>query len=471
MQKEDLLKILAPVGQSHLLRFWDELTPAQRQNLSSQITSQDWTKIMSWVRQALGNEQQPIPFSQLQPAPYLPLQPRNETEKKLYADARERGRQLLSGGMVAAFTVAGGQGTRLGFDGPKGTFSFTPLRQASLFQFFAEGIARYQEKYQIVFPWYIMTSPANDLPTRQFFEQHAFFGLEPKNVFFLQQGMLPAFDFQGKALLAEKDSLALSANGHGGSFAALHDSGALQDMQRRGIRYLSYWQVDNPLVTLFDPLFLGLHEIKASEMSSRALIKRDSMEKLGHFCLLDGKTMIVEYSDMPLELLQQTDSEQQLRFRAGSPAIHILNCDFIQRLTADQPDFQPHRADKKVPCIAADGSTVTPAKPNAIKLEFFLFDAITLAKNPLILATDREEQFAPIKNATGEDSPQTCREALLARSLRWLQEAGVTVPCQQDGKAPLKLEISPRLAVEPSDLVPHVQRLSALRPGSELLLE
>jgi len=181
--------------------------------------------------------------------------------------------------------------------------------------------------------------------------------------------------------------------------------------------------------------------------------------------------MVVEYSDMPLQLLQQTDSGQRLRFRAGSPAIHILSCDFIRRLTTGRSDFQPHRADKKVPCIAADGSVVTPAAANAIKLEFFLFDAITLAQKPLILAADREEQFAPIKNAAGEDSPQSCRDALLSRSLRWLQQSGVPVPCQQDGTAPVKLEISPRLAVEPSDLAPHAQRLSALRPDSELILE
>jgi len=290
--------------------------------------------------------------------------------------------------------------------------------------------------------------------------------LPAADIHFFQQGMLPAFDFQGQALLSDQGNLALSANGHGGSFAALHDSGALEDMRRRGLDYVSYWQVDNPLVTLFDPLFLGLHEITGSEISSRALIKRDYREKLGHFCLLEDKTIVVEYSDMPEELLLQTDHEQNLRFRAGSPAIHLLNREFIERLTANQEDFQPHRAEKKVPCLAADGTQINPDRANAIKLEFFLFDAIPLARNPLILAADRDEQFAPIKNASGEDSPDSCRAALHSRSQRWLQEVGFSLPTTTG-----QLEISPRLAVEANDLRPHLHRFSNLKAGSDWIFE
>jgi len=423
------------------------------------------------VKAALQNENLPIAFDQLQPAPYTPLEPATAADKGYQATCRERGQNLLKGGKLAGFTVAGGQGTRLGYDGPKGTFAFTALRKATLFQFFAESILRYQEKFSCALPWYIMTSPANDQATRKFFTKQKYFGLSPDNLMFFTQGTLPAFDLEGKAILSAPDSLALSANGHGGSFAALKDSGALEDMQRRGVSILSYWQVDNPLVKLFDPLFIGMHDLTGSEMSSRALIKRDPMEKLGHFCRLDKRTIIVEYSDMPEKLLYETDASGMLRYRAGSPAIHLLSCEFIQRLTNGSLDFQPHRALKKVPFVDDSGLEQNPSQPNAIKLEFFLFDALPLAKNPLIFAADRREQFAPIKNASGADSAESCRAALLERCANWFDQAGKPFPRKSDGSPDAIVEISPRRCVDTEDFLEQHTFLPAVSRGKSLLLD
>lgn len=449
--KAELLELLKAYGQEHLLRFWDELTASEQEMLASEIRGVNWAQVMAWFEQVKDGEGVDIPFDKLVPAPYKELVP--EPEKDWMSnECMIEGRGQLRAGRVAAFTVAGGQGTRLGYDGPKGTYEFSILKRKSLFQYFAETLRGYRRKYNAVIPWYIMTSPANDAQTRQFFADHDFFGLPSEDIMFFKQGTLPVFDKNGKALLSEKCHLALAANGHGGSFAALHDSGALADMKKRKINIITYWQVDNPMVRFCDPLFIGFHCKNASDMSSRALIKRDAMEKLGHFCLLDGKMVIVEYSDMPKELLEAKDDDGRLKFRAGSPAIHVLKREFIERLTEGGLNLTPHRALKKMPYVDEDGQKVVPETPNAIKLEFFLFDALPKAKYPLVLEADRKEQFAAIKNAAGNDSPDSCRADLLERDCRWLEQAGAVIPRRPDGTPDLELEISPLLAVEPSDV-------------------
>ena len=465
--KTELEEILKPVGQEHLLRFWDELSESEQKGFTEELKSVKWPKVCMSVREVLQNKNKSIPFEKLRPAPYVSL----NAKPDYLAQCKERGEKLLSEGKVAGFTVAGGQGTRLGYSGPKGTYCFTELGHKSLFQVFAEGILRHQEKCGHVLPWYIMTSSMNDQATRDFFVEHQYFGLEPANVTFFSQGMLPAFDLNGKAILRTKSSLAFSANGHGGSFAALHDSGALADMKKRGVEILSYWQVDNALVNQFDATFIGMHSITESEMSSRALIKRSPLEKLGHFCMLDDKMIIVEYSDMPENLLYQQDKNELLSYRAGSPAIHILNCEFIERLTNGVLDFKLHRALKKVPFVDAEGVEHKPDKPNAIKLESFLFDALPLAKNPLVFEGNRAEQFAPIKNAEGEDSPESCRKAMQERAIAWYEQTERTFPRYDDGSPAAVIELSPKRAVDAEDGVSFFEKRPAIQFGDCLNLE
>jgi UDP-N-acetylglucosamine/UDP-N-acetylgalactosamine diphosphorylase len=463
--KQELTDLLMPHGQQQLLRFWDALSAEERQELAEQVRSINWARISQWAAKAAEGGELDLPFQQLQPAPYQPLHTELAKEITLQKASINHGEALLRAGKVGAFTVAGGQGTRLGYDAPKGTFPVSPIRKKSLFQLFAEGIARNQDKYQALIPWYIMTSTINDGATREFFAGHDYFGLDAAQIMFFAQGTLPALDFQGKALLATPSSLALSPNGHGGSFVALRDSGALADMAARGVSILSYWQVDNPLVRVIDPLFIGMHDLTQSDMSSRALIKRDPLEKLGNFCLLNKRLIIVEYSDMPDELAYQRDEQGRLLYRAGSPAIHVLSRTFIERLTNGELDFQPHRAIKKIPYVNELGEQVTPSEANAIKLEFFLFDALPLAQHPLVLEGDRDEQFAPVKNASGVDSPQSCQDAMLARAVNWLSQAGVDFPLDADGKAAAVVELSPRSFVEAKDVQAAKSRLPVFQAG------
>jgi UDP-N-acetylglucosamine/UDP-N-acetylgalactosamine diphosphorylase len=264
--------------------------------------------------------------------------------------------------------------------------------------------------------------------------------------------MMPAFAMDGRLLLGATDSLALSPDGHGGSLRALKRSGALDDMKRRGVEHLSYFQVDNPLVHTIDPLFLGLHDLTGSEMSSKTVPKADALEKVGNFVVADGAVQVIEYSDLPEKLARATNDDGGLKFNSGSIAIHALRRSFIERLNEGGSLQLPwHRAEKKVPYVNDAGEVVKPDKPNAVKLEQFVFDAIPLAANAIVYTTDRAEEFSPVKNAEGTDSPATCRRDQIRRAARWLKEAGVEVPVR-GGEPDAVLEIDPLFAVSDEQL-------------------
>lgn len=455
--------LLTEHGQEHVLRFWDHLDAAEKSELLAQVSALDWERLDEWIATYVtGAAEAGLP-ADLRPAPYFPLNAETEADARFYARARQQGVDLLKAGKIAAFTVAGGQGTRLGYDAPKGTYPISPVKGKSLFQLFAEGVARAQEKYGSPILWVVMTSPLNDGDTRQFFADNGYFGLAEDNLLFAPQGTMPAFGMDGKLILGSRASLALSPNGHGGSLLMLRNSGALDRMKQMGVEQITYWQVDNAIVQPFDPLFIGLHALTGAEMSCRSLTKTGPFEKLGNFCLADGRTIIIEYSDMPESLATEVDGSGRLSFRAGSPAIHLLSRRFAERLTAGGALSLPfHRAEKKVPHVSADGqSVVTPDKPNGIKLETFIFDALPLADNVLILEADRGEDFAPVKNPTGVDSVESCRDLMVDRDARWLEMAGIRVPRTAQGKPACTVELSRRTFLDPEDVAARAAFLPA----------
>jgi UDP-N-acetylglucosamine/UDP-N-acetylgalactosamine diphosphorylase len=427
MDLAELKKKLSTHHQDKTLRFVDQLPDSGKKKLLGQLSALDLDSISKLIKEYVTQKPHLALPKDIRPVKVYPNRPTAELREQ-YDKARQRGMQLVKEGKVGAFLVAGGQGTRLGYDGPKGEFPVTPIQNKPLFAVFAEQLRVWGRDVGRSIPWYIMTSDINDAPTREFFAKNSFFGCEKKDVFFFQQGMMPAFAMNGEMLLAEKDSLALSPDGHGGSLRALNKSGAIADMRRRGIEHLSYFQVDNPLVHCIDALFIGLHDLTGSEMASKVLPKSSPLEKVGNFVIADGKTEVIEYSDMPEELAKQTNSDGSLKFNAGSIAIHALRVSFIERLTSGGHLQLPwHRAEKKVPYVDENGNEVKPEKPNAVKLEQFVFDAIPMAKNPLVYETDRLEEFSPVKNAEGNDSPATCRRDQVKRAAKWLSEAGVKV--------------------------------------------
>src|SRR3954451_17215678 len=415
-------------GQDQVFRFFDKLDAKGKEKLLNQLAQFDPLHLRSLAGEYVTRKPEVNLPKDIKPVKAYPREPVSPEQRKLYENARRRGHDLLTQGKVAAFLVAGGQGTRLGYDGPKGEFPVTPVKNKPLFQVFAEQLRAYSRDAGKTIPWYVMTSEVNDAATRDFFKKNNFFGCNEKDVFFFQQGMMPAFSMDGKLLLAEKDSLALSPDGHGGSLRALAKSGALADMRKRGVEHLSYFQVDNPLVHTIDPLFLGLHDLTGSEMSSKTVSKAGPLEKVGNFVVADGAVQVIEYSDLPEALAKQTNPDGSLRFNAGSIAIHALRRSFVERLNAGGHLQLPwHRAEKKVPYVDESGKPIKPDKSNAVKLEQFVFDAIPLAKNAIVYTTDRAEEFSPVKNAEGVDSPATSKRDQIRRSARWLREAGLEI--------------------------------------------
>ena len=471
---QELLKKTAVAGQEQLLRFWNELSDAEREELAAQIEAIDFSVMANLIREYVLNKPKTEIPDDLGPAPYFPLVPRDAEQAALYKRAIERGVELLKAGKVSCLTVAGGQGTRLGFDGPKGTYPIGPVTGRPLFRYFAESIRRAGEKFGRPLTWYIMTSLLNREATEKFFLENNFFGLKPEQVFFFTQGTMPACGYDGKLLLATKSSLSLSPDGHGGTLLALRRSGALDRMAKERVDYLSYFQVDNPLVPVVSPLFLGLHDLENSEMSAIMLAKTGPFEKLGNFCVTKGRLEIIEYSDLPAELAESRNPDGSLRFIAGSPAIHMISRSFIEHLTAGGSLKLPwHRADKKVPYVDEQGNPVKPESPNAVKLESFIFDAMPLAKRTMVLEGERRSIFAPTKNPTGVDSVESCREMLIDRDARRLEAAGVKIPRTADGKVDAKIELSPLAVFDDEDAVAYVKAhgLTEIARGAELCLE
>lgn len=453
-------------GQSHLLAHWDSLDEDRRTALLADIEQINFAALDGLIRSHVQSEQ-PFTLPQdLRPAPFYPAKPDIELVGQ-YADAVKRGVSLIRQNKVAAFTVAGGQGTRLGFDGPKGAFPISPVRDKPLFQLFAEYIRGTNRRYGSDLRWFIMTSPQNDEATRSFFTENDHFGLAPDHVRFFAQGVMPAFSPEGKILLEAPHRIAFSPDGHGGSLLALKRSGALAEMTVAGIEYISYFQVDNPLVKCIDPLFIGLHDLTRSEMSSKVIPKADDLERVGNFVLGDGQTMVIEYSDLPEHLAHERDELGRRKFDAGSIAIHVLSRSFVERVSEDEANFGLpwHRAVKKVPYVDEGGERVDPDQPNAVKLEAFIFDAIPMAKNPLLLQTVRSEEFSPVKNATGVDSAETARRDMSRRVAAWLTAAGFDVPTTPEGEPDGVFEISPLLALDAGHLREVMLTAPTIRPG------
>ena len=464
----DLRATFDSLGQSGVFRFYDSLDATGKQKLLGQLGAIDTANLKSLIAEYVTGKPHIALPKEIKPVDAYP-QKADAARKDLYAKATARGEQSLKEGKVGAFLVAGGSGTRLGYDGPKGEYPVTPIKKKPLFQVFAEQLLAHAKRAGKPIPWYLMTSDTNDARTRAFFEQNDFFGYPKADVFFFQQGMMPAFNNDGTLLLEAKDSLALAADGHGGSLRAIGKSGALADMKNRGIVHLSYFQVDNPLINIIDPLFIGLHDLAGSEMSSKTITKAGPLEKVGNFCIGDGILQVIEYSDLPETLALKTNADGTPTFNAGSIAIHALRVDFIERLNSGgQLKLPWHRAEKKVPYVDANGSVVKPEKPNAVKLEQFVFDAIPLAKNSIVYTTDRAEEFSPVKNAEGNDSPATCSRDQVRRAARWLKAAGVNVPLKH-GEPDATIEISPLYATSEAELIAKRPTIT-ITPGANVYL-
>jgi UDP-N-acetylglucosamine/UDP-N-acetylgalactosamine diphosphorylase len=443
---------LRAAGQGRLADALPTLDEADRATLTAELEALD-LGLMRRLVEGLGDEGA-HPLGRVEPPDpegLIPL-PRDDDDRAREARAREAGEVLLRGERVAAVLLAGGQGTRLGFDGPKGLFPFAPITGRILFAHHAATIAAVRRRYGAALPWYILTSPQNDGETRAAFAAHEWFGLDPASVRFVVQGTLPAVDADTGDILREAPGhLALSPDGHGGLLSALRRSGALEEMAAEGIRTIFTFQVDNPLARVCRPEVLGHHALARADMSSVVVRKLGPEEKMGVVARVDGRPAVVEYSDLPDALAERRDAEGELVYWAGSIAVHCIEVDFARRLTDGGLRLPYHHARKKVPYLADDGTRVEPEEPNAVKFETFLFDALPSAARTATIEAAREDEFSPIKNAEGADSPATARRDLNRLYARWLAAAGVAVPVGADGE-PVDIEVDPRRALDADEL-------------------
>ena len=411
-------------GQGHCLQYADELDAAAQKQLLDQISSIDPAKASAMYKRA----KNPPPDKAGPPAPL----DTNQIERLATAPPAKRegwrkaGLDACRRGEVAILLLAGGQGTRLGFDKPKGMFDVRLPSRKSLFRLQGErllALERLAKAPPGSIPWYVMTSAATDQETRNYFRKERFFGLKPTQVFFFEQGVAPAFLDDGSIALETKCRVAVAPNGNGGVYDALQDSGALQDMQSRSIKHVYQYCVDNALVKVGDPEFIGFCSSEGADCASKVVPKGHAHEKVGVLAQCDGRVRVVEYSEISQQTAESVDSHGDLLFGASHICVNYFAIAFLAKCITLIDKLPLHVAHKKIPNVHDSA----PSTPNGIKLELFIFDTFPFAAKFRVLEGTRGDDFAPVKNATGKDSPESARELLLKRDRRWLAAAGASI--------------------------------------------
>lgn len=433
----DTLKKVYDSGNEHVFDFWDELNDKEKNILIKDLSKVDFSLLNS-----LYNKTNEAENSQYSSSSSVEL---NKDDEKLFLKAENLGVEFIKSEKFAILMVAGGQGTRLGFDGPKGCYPIGPVTGKSLFKFHAEKILAYTSKYKISIPWLIMTSIQNHDLTQSFFKENNYFGLNQSDIYIFKQNMIPTLNINGKLILENKFSLLKNPDGHGGSLMALNDSGVLVELEKRGIKIISYFQVDNPLVKAIDPYFIGVHLLNKSEVSSKAIKKNDYLEKVGVFVNYnDGTSGVVEYSNLPKSKLEELNDDNELVYSSANIAIHLFNYDFIKKIVSENFINLPfHKARKKVKAFTSNGEKII----DCLKFEKFIFDALRLTKSSMILQTLREDEFAPVKNLKGVDSVETSKKMISSYVRRFSEKGNVVIPENVEN-----IEISSMSAINVNDI-------------------
>lgn len=452
---------LALHGQQHVCLFWDSLTALEQKTLQDQLKEINLDELSALYAGEVDQPDWHELARRSEPPVAMRLADRRAGQGGGLgvkpSEAKKLGRAALDAGKVGVLLVAGGQGSRLGFDKPKGMYPIGPISHATLFQIHLEKAVALAKRHGAGVPVYLMTSPVTHDETVEFLAKHSNFGLADDDLFIFCQGTMPAVDMAtGKLLLAEKGKLFLSPDGHGGTIAALKNSGAIDHMRRRGVENLFYLQVDNPLVPIGDAELIGYHLGTSSELTSVAVAKQEPKDKLGNFVMVDGKLCVIEYSDFPDDVADQDDGLGGLRFWAGSIAVHVFGVAFLERMLELRDALPFHVAKKKVPHVAVEGDNsgdlVEPDEINALKFERFIFDLLPQAERPIVVEYGEEEIFAPLKNAPGasKDTPEYVQRFLTGQHHGWLEAAGVHVPHG------VTVEISPLWALDAEGVAARV---------------
>lgn len=402
---EKLQNILKKYGQEHLLNHYETLDEVHKQKLLNQIETINFELINNLYNNT--KKENKHDADKITPIEYL-------DKSKLYDDYKyyeNIGKKAIKEKKLAAVTMAGGQGTRLGHKGPKGTYDIGLDSHKSLFELLSDNLKEEGKKYGVIIPWFIMTSRENNKATIEFFEKHKFFGYQKdKNLFFFIQGELPMIDTEGKILIGEDGLIKQAADGHGGIYESLVKSGMTQKMKQMGIEWVFIGGIDNCLVKMVDPILMGIAINKAVTIACKSVVKVNAKEKVGVFCKRNGKPSVIEYSEITEDMAEAQNENGDLLYGESHILCNLFRVDVIERMGENPLPY--HVAYKKATYLDKDGNLVVPDSPNAYKFEAFLFDAFGEVDDMAILRVKREEEFAPVKNAdsAGVDCPSTARE-------------------------------------------------------------
>lgn len=395
---------LAKYGQEQLLDEYNRITDIKKkQEFLDNILTIDFAQAKELYQSTL--EKPSFADSKIEPIDYVD---KSKLSKEKCEELKAIGTKKIKEGKLAVVTMAGGQGTRLGHPGPKGTFDLGLDTHKSIFEILTDTLNSARKEYGVNIPWYIMTSEENDSETEQFFKTHNFFGYPENCITFFKQGKLPMMSTDGKILIDEKGKIKQAADGHGGIFHSMLKDGVIYDMKARGVEWVFIGGVDNVLVKPVDPVLIGLSEEKKVLAAGKSLVKANPKEKVGVFCRRNGKPSVIEYTEISKEMAEETDENGELRYGESHILCNLFNIKAIEQIS--QMKLPYHLAFKKAKYLDKDGNVVVPTEPNAYKFEAFLFDAFESLSDMAILRVKREEEFAPVKNAEGVDSPETARK-------------------------------------------------------------
>lgn len=396
---EQTKKILKYQKQEQILEY----PIRNKEEFANEVLKINFEQLNKLYDKAIKNEK--VENSKIEPIPYIEKDKLSEEEKEHY---KKIGENIIRNNEYAVVTMAGGQGSRLGHDGPKGTFDFGLENHKSIFEVLCDRLKEAYNKYNVYIPWYIMTSRQNNEETINFFEKNNYFGYSKENVYFFKQGELPVLNDQGKLMLNKEGNINTAADGHGGVFISMEKEKITENMKQRGIKWVFIGPVDNVLIKMIDPIFIGICQDKNVLAGGKSIIKAYPEERVGVFCKKDGKPDVIEYTEISKEMAEMKNDKGELVYAESHINCNMFNIDIIEKISKNKLPY--HCAHKKIEYLNKEGQVVKPEEPNAYKFEAFIFDAFKMLDEMVIFRVKREEEFAPIKNAEGKDSPKTALE-------------------------------------------------------------
>lgn len=403
-KNEEVIQLLKTYNQEHIVNLLNKLGGKEKEELVEQINKIDFHQIMELYENT--KKEIEIKENKIESIKYLD---KEKLTKNEIDEFNRLGEEIIISGMYAVITMAGGQGTRLGHTGPKGTFKLDVYGKGKyLFEILAENLKEANKKYNTIIPWYIMTSKENNDVTQEFLEKNNYFGYDKDSVMLFEQGELPLLDIEGKMLIGKDLKIKEASDGNGGVFSSLRLSGMLADMKERGIKWVFIGGVDNAILKMADVTLLGMAIDKHTQIASKSVVKANPHERVGVFCKMNGHPKVIEYSELPEKMAEEVDNNGELKYGESHIMCNLFTIDAIEKISKEPLIY--HSAFKKNSYIDEDGKEVIPSEPNSYKFEAFIFDSFELFDDIAILRGKREDDFAPVKNKEGVDSPKTAKE-------------------------------------------------------------